>query len=83
MQGLLCNALDVTEALNGRGLPRLLATVEELCRLEEVQTKTVAPPVEETEFVRQEPMWWDTMLSLVLLSVFAATVAFLVTFPPP
>ncbi|XP_066147896.1 leucine-rich repeat and calponin homology domain-containing protein isoform X1 [Euwallacea fornicatus] len=82
-EGRLCNALDVTEGLNGRGLPRVLDTLEELCRLQEPLPKDNEDTEDDAGFVRQPPMWWDTILSLILLSVFASTVAFLVTFPPP
>ncbi|KAL1514182.1 hypothetical protein ABEB36_003479 [Hypothenemus hampei] len=92
-EGHLCSTLDVTEALHGRGLPRLVTTVEELCRFEEIVHVSETEQGDcnpfssfssnENVFVRQPPTWWDTIFSLVLLSVFASTIAFLVTFPPP
>ncbi|KAJ8967230.1 hypothetical protein NQ314_003009 [Rhamnusium bicolor] len=71
-EGRLCSALDVTEALIGRGLPRLLDTVENLCQFE---VKRSARPT--------QPTLQDTTVSLLLLAVFFTTVALLIAFPPP
>ncbi|KAF5295051.1 hypothetical protein FQR65_LT10604 [Abscondita terminalis] len=71
-EGRLCSSVDVTEALAGRGLPRLLDTVEALCQLEVSRMKTTS--------VRGQH---DTAVSLLLLAVFISTIALLIAFPPP
>lgn len=73
LQGHLCSSLDVTEALCGRGLPRLLDTVECLCQFEikERRTPSTAPTLQ------------DTTVSLLLLALFVTTVVLLALFPPP
>ncbi|GJQ69787.1 hypothetical protein Trydic_g22345 [Trypoxylus dichotomus] len=72
-EGRLCSSVDVTENLGGRGLPRLLSTVQALC-----QTK---PPDPST--VRRVQGPHDTIVSLVLLAVFVLTVVLLIVYPPP
>ncbi|XP_018571944.1 leucine-rich repeat and calponin homology domain-containing protein 1 isoform X4 [Anoplophora glabripennis] len=71
-EGRLCSTLDVTEGLVGRGLPRLLDTVENLC---EFGMKRCVTP---TQHGLQ-----DTTVSLLLLTLFFTTVALLIAFPPP
>lgn len=75
-QGRLCRSVDVTEALTGRGLPRLLDTLEALCGFETLEKgpQKVAEP-------REGPH--DRTVSLLLLALFVATVVLLVLFPPP
>ncbi|XP_072388737.1 leucine-rich repeat and calponin homology domain-containing protein isoform X1 [Diabrotica undecimpunctata] len=69
----LCSSLDVTEALCGRGLPRLVETVEHLCQLDPYLQRRPA----------KKPTLQDTTVSLLLLAVFFGTVAMLIAFPPP
>ncbi|XP_030760737.1 leucine-rich repeat and calponin homology domain-containing protein 1-like [Sitophilus oryzae] len=89
-EAFLCTTLDVTEGLNGRGLSRLVDTVEDLCRIEEKQRLAKKYTAEESKLdksnvrkVRGPPTMWDTAVSLVLLSVFLGTVVLLILFPPP
>lgn len=74
LQGHLCSNLDVTEAICGRGLPRLLETVESLCRFEQKQQQLAHP---------RPSTLHDTTVSLLLLGMFVTTVVLLVLFPPP
>ncbi|CAH1186620.1 unnamed protein product [Phyllotreta striolata] len=69
----LCSSLDVSEALYGRGLPRLLDTVERLCRFGPDSRRPVAA----------RPALQDTTVSLLLLALFFGTLAMLIAFPPP
>nr|XP_015835426.1 PREDICTED: leucine-rich repeat and calponin homology domain-containing protein 1 isoform X1 [Tribolium castaneum] len=71
-EGRLCSTLDVTEALAGRGLPRLLDTLMALCEFD-LKAATVAPL----------PTLQDTTVSLLLLMLFFSTIAFFIAFPPP
>ncbi|XP_045470138.1 leucine-rich repeat and calponin homology domain-containing protein isoform X3 [Harmonia axyridis] len=73
-EGRLCSTLDVTEALDGRGLPRLYDTVVALCDQVEMERKPMP---------RQSSTLQDTTVSLLLLAVFFGTLVFLITFPPP
>ncbi|XP_019871331.2 leucine-rich repeat and calponin homology domain-containing protein isoform X2 [Aethina tumida] len=75
-EGRLCSAIDVTEALEGRGLPRLVRTVETLLEIGDA----AAPGDLSTERI---PTAQDTTVSLLLLAMFFATVALLIAFPPP
>ncbi|RZC38833.1 leucine-rich repeat and calponin -likey domain-containing protein 1, partial [Asbolus verrucosus] len=71
-EGRLCSTLDVTEALPGRGLPRLLDTVTALCERDaKTPTGATAPTLQ------------DATVSLLLLTLFFSTIAFLIAFPPP
>ncbi|CAH1175752.1 unnamed protein product [Phaedon cochleariae] len=72
----LCSSLDVTEALCGRGLPRLLDTVECLCGLEINQKGTTR------RRSRTSGTLQDTTVSFLLLGAFLGTVWLLFVFPP-
>lgn len=78
----------MTEALNGRGLPRLLETVEILCEFEQiaVESETDIRPQTDDDKMKlakaKEPTLQETTVSLLLLAMFFATVALLVAFPP-
>ncbi|KAF7278087.1 leucine-rich-repeats and calponin homology domain protein isoform X2 [Rhynchophorus ferrugineus] len=80
-EGQLCSTLDITEGLNGRGLPRLVNTLEGLCQLEQAREQSLRQTFDRR--VRGPPTWWDTAVSLLLLSVFMSTVVLLLVFPPP
>lgn len=71
LQESLCSSVDVTEGLAGRGLPRLVETIEALCRYET------------TEPTAYEKGPNDTTVSFLLIGVFVMTVIFLYVFPPP
>ncbi|XP_044752663.1 leucine-rich repeat and calponin homology domain-containing protein isoform X2 [Coccinella septempunctata] len=75
-EGRLCSTLDVTEALEGRGLPCLYDTIVALCEQEQTYAERKQP-------AQQNRTLQDTTVSLLLLAVFFGTLVFLMIFPPP